>query len=788
LKLFKLKTSLSKTSIFSKKSLFVLFFLVFFAFAFFPANNTYAMTDEEADNQAATGAYYGNPNLAKQGANARATADANKQTSEVCSFWRNPVGCLVSPIFYFAKLLLAMSQALFGWIVDTDNIKTIFSDSNNTLYKLWAFVRDFLNMGFIMMLLFSAFCTIFQIETYNYKKLLWKIVLMALLVNFSFAITRFIIDASNILMYTLIKSSLFVGKPEDIFVTLAENGDLAKLLNPTGYPDAKFLLGAAVLIFMLAITFLAVGVLLMIRIIALAILLIFSPVAFAGSFIPGLSSQASEWWKKLFNYSFFGPIMIFGIIIAIKFMSGVGETLSNAARTAAGDQSKDPTFLGAMIFILVPIILLWVVMGVAQKMGVDGASAVMGGAQKAMRWSGKNLTGYRIAKAAGGAGAHWLNRKMAETKGLRYLSPMAMKDAWKKRTARQDRKALSVSSGVIQNTLEKVIGHAATANPFIAVARFTRGFKKKGLKGGFENIKNPSDIDRTDRDYEELQTFANEEKKRITAISDNSDQILHEMNLALERGMPGDTGTVMAAHASLAKTNDLNEHQAAHGKATDPQVLKLTLAAELFAAGMKSSENIAKSLIVTGESAFSANNYGYGAMGKFLSGDDERGKKIKYNEVRTIGEAMQFYDPKTKDFDRNKEIDNVTYGKKYKAGFYMTTEKEQAEAGAAKFSNLETQSRQRLSHPDTFYNIKDGNVIDIHLGGLKTFEKFNAGDVTNAGRARETVQRHAQAWDLYNDPKNTAFKAKIDKLSNAAIVIEHLKTASDIIKNPPVKK
>jgi hypothetical protein len=782
-----------------------LFFLIFATTFFFPINNVRAAGDWGSLD------WLRQSIVAGQNFETSNTPNTDKLNDEKCNFLSTPGKCLLLPLFYFSGLLLRMSGALFTWIIDTRNVSLVLT--NPAVFEMWGFVRDLLNMVFILVLLFSAFCTIFQVERYNYKKLLWKIVLMALLVNFSFPITRFIIDFSNILMYAMINSDLFTTSGTtsgavSSFGNIAKNSSLVDLMKQSAWTDASSLLAATVMLFMLAVTFLAVGVLLLIRIIALTLLIIFSPIAFVGPIMPGFESFASKWWTQLSNYAFFGPNMIVGIVIAVKFMNVTGKGIQAGFIIPSNDM--DPTYIANILSLFIPIVLLWLVMGIAQSMSIAGAGVVMGAAQKVIK--GATLgAGLGLGKF----GAHWLNRKMAETKGLRYLSPMAMKEAWKARTARQDRKALAVSSGAIQNTLNKVIDHAASVNPFIAVARFARGAKKSGLKGGVKNIISPSDADRTDYNFMELQRFANEEKERLTKITDNSDQVLHEMNLAIKRAMPGDAGTVMAAHASLAKTNDLNEHQAAHGQVTDPQVLKLTLAAELFAAGMKSSENIAKSLMITGENAFSANNYAYGGMGKFLSEkdpEDDR-KEIKYNNIRTLDEFKQFYNPKTGEIDKKKAISNSHFGQKYLAGYYLTTEDEQAKAGAAKFSNLETQSRQRLSHPDTFYNIdNDGNVVDIHLGGLKTFEKFNAGDVENAGRARETVQRHAQAWDLYNkdgeayedawkkahpeeakDPVRlqelqAAFKKKIDDLDNATIVIEHLKKASNIINKPPEPK
>ena len=430
LKPFKQKTNPLKTSVFFKKGFFVLFFLIFLVVTLSPTHSAiakqsffskmYSTIDMGADS------WWKLPN--KEQLN-----EALRQIDkEACSFLDTPVKCLLLPLFNFAGDLLKMSGTLFVWIINTDNIKLILTSP--ALYEIWTYVRDLLNMAFIMVLLFSAFCTIFQVEQYNYKKMLWKIVLMALLVNFSFPITRFIIDASNILMYSIIKSDFFTdSQAYSSLGIITKNSTLATLMTHQTWPNAGSLIGATVMLFMLAITFLAIGILLLIRIITLAVLIIFSPVAFAGSIIPGVSAQASKWWDNLFKYSFFGPIMIIGVAIAVKLMNGIGKDLSTKALEAArGQTTVEATNLGSMVFILVPIVLLWIVMGVAQSMSISGAGAVMGGAQKALKWAGKapvraGWWGIKKTGVPGGIQQKWAQFKKS---GLLGSDARERREAW----------------------------------------------------------------------------------------------------------------------------------------------------------------------------------------------------------------------------------------------------------------------------------------------------------------------------------------------------------------------
>lgn len=292
---------------------------------------------------------------------------------------------LLTVVLTFTGKLLSISGTLFAMIVDVNNFKAVFYGA--TLYEVWKLVRDFLNIAFILVLLYSAFCTILQIESYNYKKILLKLVIMALLVNFSFPITRFIIDASNVLMYTII-STLFGATINSQFANITHGGGIDAILALNSSASIPNLLAAIVFVFILAITLLAIGILLVIRLVVLAMLLIFSPLAFVATIFPDTGGYSSKWWDNLFKYSFFGPIMLFVIYIATQMLAAA-STLRTSALNNAQNHSIDPGIIGTMAFFTVPIVILWMGMGMAASMSGAAGSAVMGGAQKFIGKVGK---------------------------------------------------------------------------------------------------------------------------------------------------------------------------------------------------------------------------------------------------------------------------------------------------------------------------------------------------------------------------------------------------------------
>lgn len=303
----------------------------------------------------------------------------------------------------FTGFLLSLAETIFQWIVNPSNMLAVID--NKIIYQIWRTVRDVFNVAFIMVLLFSAFATIFQsAANFNYKKVLLNLVIMALLVNFSYPIARFIIDASNMMMYG------FLGKigGSNSFLEVIKSSKLDQIFKDgtSGTPDTLFLLSTVIFTFIFAITLLIIAILLVIRTITLAIYVIFSPIAFVGSILPGtaLAEAGSKWWKDFMQQCFAGPIMIFMLYVAtemIKAISASGGKMSAIAmkQTSAGTFGEN---LGSLIssasFFAIPIIILWLGIIKAQESGIHGAKAVVGAGTKLMKNVGMKVSGGQFIK------------------------------------------------------------------------------------------------------------------------------------------------------------------------------------------------------------------------------------------------------------------------------------------------------------------------------------------------------------------------------------------------------
>jgi hypothetical protein len=328
--------------------------------------------------------------------------------------------CFLLVVLRFLGWVLAAVATLFAMVVDTKVFDQILG-SNKVIYEIWGMVRDTLNIAFILVLLFSAFCTIFQIEKFGYKKILLNLVIMALLVNFSFPIARVIIDFSNVIMYYFIKNLGLSTSSDTIFTQIAQNSALNQILTINNVTaDTSFLLAAVIFTFIFLVTIFVVTLLLLIRIVVLALLVIFSSVAFVGSLVPFLSTHASKWWDNLFKYAFFGPIMIFMIVVSLRMMNTItslgGQFSKIAVTQTPGEGASN---IAAMAFFTLPIVILWVGLSFAKQMSIAGAGAITGVASKFITGALKSASGASFV--SGTWGAYRTRRKEAD------------KDSWRNR-------------------------------------------------------------------------------------------------------------------------------------------------------------------------------------------------------------------------------------------------------------------------------------------------------------------------------------------------------------------
>ncbi|MDO9231238.1 MAG: hypothetical protein Q7U36_02005 [bacterium] len=538
------------------------------------------------------------------------TTDQKTQTvvkdpgnSTSCSFVFDPIDCTLLTLLEFFVRLTILAGALFKWIMEPNSISSILS--SEAIYGGWALVRDALNVSFIMFLLFSAFATVFQIDKYNYKNTLLKIVLMALLVNFSFPISRFIIDTSNMLMYYFVTVLEIGSNKVDTFVSFASISNLPGIMHPAVGKDTASLLAAVVFVFIFMVTMLTISVLFVIRTLALAVLIIFSSLAFVGAAVPPLAKHSSDWWKKLFDYSFFGPIMLFMMYIASSLMNEIQKNGILDMETLANKSTSDPEYIATLAFFFLPIIILWIGLGIAKEMSGSAGSAVVGKAQGFMKGTAKWL-GHKADRGLASTG----RSKNKIFRPLQYLSPTALKTAWKQREEELDKKAFGPATGNWRDTLNRFW----TVNPKKWMNRQSRHGEAA------------------------IQSLVAQHEKDAEAVSTDFAYIYGEYKMA-EKAK--DKEKMAAMLRIIAKTNEFNSFSKEEGFVMDPFELKRELFKRLKKVGMQESE-AGKHIADMGEIAYGKGNYQlYGmsaidAKGNYAETSDDKQIELSRGKAKNI--------------------------------------------------------------------------------------------------------------------------------------------------------
>jgi hypothetical protein len=110
--------------------------------------------------------------------------------------------------------------------IDSKFVNQPFIDS------AWGTIRDFSNMLFIFILLYTGIMTIFGAA--NWRKVILQVVFIALIINFSLFFTKVVIDAGNILAVGVrsaiasgasISEGIAAGFQPQKFASLATQGD-----------------------------------------------------------------------------------------------------------------------------------------------------------------------------------------------------------------------------------------------------------------------------------------------------------------------------------------------------------------------------------------------------------------------------------------------------------------------------------------------------------------------------------------------------------------------------------
>ncbi|MDB5238240.1 MAG: hypothetical protein JWM46_510 [Candidatus Kaiserbacteria bacterium] len=317
----------------------------------------------------------------------------------------NPGVCITRALFagiasfliFIGVECLTASGLLFESVLNYTVVSfqtPMYASIATAVNNAWTVFRDISNILIIGFFTFIAISTILGITEYGAKKLLSRVLIVAVLINFSLLFTKLVIDGSNFTAFQFYSASISnadksagVKSDKDILAGSGANsttqltapgiaGTFIQYLGVTGFADSYnavraaqeanddastgLVIGVLSFVFLIAtaLVFLYGSFILLARAILFIVLLVTSSLAFATYLIPKLSDNYgwSKWWSALLKNAILAPILMMMLWVTLTVSAGISATIGHAG--TIGGLAQNPTASGNITALLNFVIIL----------------------------------------------------------------------------------------------------------------------------------------------------------------------------------------------------------------------------------------------------------------------------------------------------------------------------------------------------------------------------------------------------------------------------------------------
>lgn len=365
--------------------------------------------------------------------------------------------------------LNALSKNILNGILDF-LLTSISYTGSRVVLAGWPIVRDFANILIVIGFIGIALATILRWPAeYDAKttKILPKLIIAALLVNFSLVICGVMVDVANI----TIKFFVMGTARDNIGDALTTIGNYWEKLEDRGISPLNMLMDAISLIITSLLSAATRGLfifLFLFRIIAIWLLVILSPLAFICYVFPATKKVWDIWWSNFSQWLIIGIPGAFFLFLAEKLQ---GFEITTPALTEQGRATilvqGFNTIFGELVpglFLVIGFLFSLQISAMGGNMATGAARWVGGKAKDGTKWAGKwaaDNTGVTRAKDATvygltrvGESLRLVNRGQAQANWNKSQRGTAVDDAARKdRTDNMtfEQKAANLRGGAITN-------------------------------------------------------------------------------------------------------------------------------------------------------------------------------------------------------------------------------------------------------------------------------------------------------------------------------------------------
>ena len=521
---------------------------------------------------------------------------------------------------------------------------------------VWNLLRNLSNIIFIGALLYIAIKSIFKADTTFDRSLLIRVIVAAVLINFSLFFTKILIDLSNytsLVIYNQVKASVNnqnfkpgVNGAEGASSTLLFV-DRIKIGETNAHLAAAYISGmqlqrvqagnnqveinagnmithfflSIIMIVVATSVFFIMGFMFLYRFLMLIVLMMTSPLAFSGAIFPQLKGPVSDQWRGMLKKQLvFAPVFMLMVYVSLQILSFSQKLLST---------SKD--------FVLVEIVL---------GFGLTIGSMIL--CLVVANMAGGAAAGYQFSSKLGGRIAGGLTTGLAARLGRRTIGNLSQSalnnSSIKKFIAR---------GGILSRATEATLKGGASSSYDIRNTTAGKNLGSQvnlgeaGGKGGYAKY-----VKEQAKRVEEKLKYVNE-----ATIKEKEAQALHQYQETTEKTADDLERSINRLPGEIAdKEKEVADNKK---KQTDIKTENDEITAELITLnGDKiEAEKRASDGSLSAREKFEAQE----KLKTLKATIDERDKKIKTNEIelltakKKMDEAERSFNNKTKELEKKKE-------------------------------------------------------------------------------------------------------------------------------------
>ena len=342
------------------------------------------------------------------------TCDAWYKVIYPTCLWRGFMAFLGTALVTLTAWLLGVAGLIFNFLLDYTIVEfasKVYAPIQGGIETGWQAFRDIANIVIIGMFTFVAISMILGVESFGSRKLVARVLIIAILINFSLLFTKLIIDSSHFIAFEFHKAALgqvASGSGTSIpgssdsggltgFTTKGIAGQFIQLTGLSGIWDTAttlvqssnstqsgwltlaHALAGATLLLAAALVLLYGAFILVARAVTLIFLLTTSSLAFASYLIPKIASGKygwDAWWQSLINNAIFAPLLMVFLWMSLT----VGNQLVRGGYTLGKffDKPTDSVGLEIIFGYLLVVGLLFASIRVANTFASEAAKKFAG--------------------------------------------------------------------------------------------------------------------------------------------------------------------------------------------------------------------------------------------------------------------------------------------------------------------------------------------------------------------------------------------------------------------------